>query len=96
MNRELEALILAFEAVSASRDKEAERCMEAFESLLDAMLDKHPGVSRGILRKSIIKQHRKWALQQDNKPPAIPPKARESGDPSSEQLHVVARASFPA
>lgn len=31
MNRELEALILAYEAVSASRDKEAERNMELFE-----------------------------------------------------------------
>lgn len=75
MNRELEALILAYEEVSASGDTEAERCMEVFESLLDDVMTRHPGLSRDILRKSIIKAHRKWALKQANKPPAIPPKA---------------------
>jgi len=52
MNPELEALILAFEAASASRDLEAERRMETFESLLDEVLAKHPGVLRDNLRKS--------------------------------------------
>lgn len=75
MNKDLEALILAYEAVSASRDKEAERAMEAFESLLDDLLTRHPGLPREILRKSILRAHRQWALKQDNKPPAIPPKA---------------------
>jgi hypothetical protein len=75
MNRELEALILAYEAVSASRDKAAEQAMEAFELLLDSALQGHPGVARDILRKSIIKAHRQWALKQERKPPAIPPKA---------------------
>lgn len=37
--------------------------------------ERFPGVSRDTLRKSIIKAHRKWAVAQDNKPPAIPPKA---------------------
>ena len=73
MNPELEALILAYEVVSASRDKEAERRMEVFESLLDSVLEKKP-VSRDLLRKSVIRAHRKWALKQENKPPAIPPK----------------------
>ena len=49
--------------------------MEQFEALLDAVLDKNPGLSRDTLRKSIIKAHRKWALKQDKKPPAIPPRA---------------------
>ena len=53
MNRELESLILAYEAVSAARDAEAERCIGVFNSLLDDMLDGHPGVSRETLRKSI-------------------------------------------
>jgi len=75
MNRELESLILAYEAVSASRDREAERCMEVFEALLDDVLKRHPGLSRDVLRKSIVKAHRKWALKQDDKPPAIPPRA---------------------
>jgi hypothetical protein len=32
-------------------------------------------VSREILRKSILKAHRQWALKQAQKPPAILPKA---------------------
>jgi len=38
-------------------------------------MERLPNISRDILRKSVIKAHRKWALQQDIKPPAIPPKA---------------------
>ncbi len=75
MNRELESLILAYEAVSAARDREAEERLAAFEALLDDVLHGHPGVSREILRKSILKAHRQWALKQELKPPAIPPKA---------------------
>jgi hypothetical protein len=75
MNRELEALILAFEAVSASRDLAAEEKLNDFEAKIDAVLLLHPAISRDVLRKSVIKAHRKWALQQDKKPPAIPPKA---------------------
>lgn len=75
MNQELEALILAYEAVSASRDTEAEQALQVFESQLDEVLHRHPGIAREILRKSIIKAHRQWALKQDKKPPAIPPKA---------------------
>jgi hypothetical protein len=75
MNRELEALILACEKASSARDKEAEHGMLAFESLLDKVMERRPGLSRDILRKSVIKAHRKWALKQDSKPPAIPPTA---------------------
>jgi hypothetical protein len=75
MNRELEALILAYEAVSAGRDEEAKKALELFEAKLDQILNLHPGLSKDVLRKSIIRAHRSWALQQDRKPPAIPPKA---------------------
>jgi len=75
MNRELEALILAYEKVSASQDKEAGNYLLVFESLLDGVMERQPGVSRDILRKSVIKAHRKWALAQDVKPPTIPPRA---------------------
>jgi hypothetical protein len=75
MNRELEALILAYERVSASKDREAEHCLLAFEFLLDRVMERQPNLSRDILRKSVIKAHRKWALKQDGKPPANPPKA---------------------
>jgi hypothetical protein len=75
MNRELETLILAYEKVSASKDKEAGDALLAFESLLDRVMERQPNLSRDNLRKSVIKAHRKWALKQDSKPPTIPPKA---------------------
>jgi ribosomal 50S subunit-associated protein YjgA (DUF615 family) len=75
MNSELERLILAYEQVSASKDKEARDQLFAFEALIDKVMDRHPKVLRDNLRKSVIRAHRKWALQQDRKPPAIPPKA---------------------
>jgi len=75
MNKDLERLILAYEAVSASRDLEALQALQNFETQLDEVMTRNPGVQREMLRKSIIKAHRRWALKQDNKPPAIPPKA---------------------
>jgi hypothetical protein len=57
MNRELEAIILAYEKVSTSRDKEAEHNLLAFELLLDGVMERQPGVSRDILRRSVIKAH---------------------------------------
>jgi len=75
MNQELEALILAYEAFSASRDAEAEHALQIFEAQLDDVMSRNPGVARDILRKSIIKAHRQWALKQEKKPQAIPPKA---------------------
>ena len=75
MNSELEALIRAYEEVSASMDKEAADHMLAFDLLLDKVMERQPTLSRDMLRKSVIKAHRKWALKQDNKPPAMPPTA---------------------
>jgi len=75
MNRELEALILAYEKFSSVTDKEAEHSLSEFETLLDEVMRQNPRLSRDILRKSVIKAHRKWALKQDSKPPTIPPSA---------------------
>ena len=75
MNRELERLVIAWEAVSASKDKEVPPNLAEFEALLDKVMERMPTVSRENLRKSVIKAHRKWALKHDNKPPAFPPRA---------------------
>lgn len=75
MNKELESLILAYDSVSASRDIVAEQALQVYEKQLDEIMSRHPGVSRDSLHKSILKAHRQWALKQDRKPPAIPPKA---------------------
>ena len=75
MNQELEKLILTYEIVLASRDIAAEHALEKFDAQLDEVIARHPGMTREILRKSIIKAHREWALKQEKKPPTIPPKA---------------------
>jgi hypothetical protein len=74
MNQELERLILAYEVVSASRGVEAEQAVQAFEQLIDDVLRHRSGVTRDVLRRSVIRAHRQWALKQEKKPPAIPPK----------------------
>lgn len=75
MNRQLEVLILAYEAAQEARGASARRLLAIFEAHLDDVIGEHPGLSREILRKSVIKAHRAWALKQANKPPYIPPKA---------------------
>ena len=75
MNSELEALILAYDAASAARDLEVEPLMRQFESLLGAVKERQPGISPDLLRRSIVRAHRKWALRQENKPTVIPPHA---------------------
>jgi hypothetical protein len=73
MNRELERLISAWEEVSASKDKEVPPKLRAFD-LIDRVMERKPNVSREILRKSVIKAHRVWALKQDSKPRQFPQK----------------------
>lgn len=76
MNPELERLILAYDAFCISKGKEAEVFLNIFEALIDeAMTRCPPGLSRETFRKVILKQHRKWALKQERKSTAIPPKA---------------------
>lgn len=74
MNGELEALILAYESACEARDTEAGRRMQVFEALLDKVQERQPHLSRDTLRQVIIREHRKWALKQERKPPAIPPR----------------------
>lgn len=50
MNPELEALILAYEAVSASRDLAADQALQIFEARLDLVMERLPGLSRDTLR----------------------------------------------
>jgi hypothetical protein len=54
VNKELETLILAYEKVSASKDKEAERHLFTFESMIDNVMERHPHLSR---RKSAQEHH---------------------------------------
>jgi hypothetical protein len=50
MNRELETLILAYEKFSSASDKEAERFLLEFDTLLDGVMKRNPRFSRDVLR----------------------------------------------
>src|SRR5688572_19546208 len=75
MNKDLEELILAYEAVSQARDLNEEKLREHFEALLEKVLGNQQGLDRESLRKSIIRAHRQWALKLAKQPTTIPPKA---------------------
>jgi len=75
MNRELERLVLAWEEVSASKDKEVPPKLLAFEELIDMVMERKPNVSREDLRKSVIKAHRVWAFETGQQTPGNSPKS---------------------
>ena len=79
MNRELEALLLVYDAAFEARDVEAGRLMAKFEDLVDVSWErekgKRPGLSRASLRNSIVKAHARWARASARNPSAIPPTA---------------------
>ena len=75
MNRELEALVLAYERVSSLRDSAADQAMQEFDAMIETLMEARPGLSRDVLRKSIIRAHARWARKQASQPPSMPRKA---------------------
>jgi len=75
MNKDLEELILAFEAASQARDRQEEAPRAHFEALLTKVLEANPGLDRESLRKTILRAHLRWTVAQSKQPPTIPPKA---------------------
>ncbi|HEY6169444.1 MAG TPA: hypothetical protein VI454_15490 [Verrucomicrobiae bacterium] len=75
MKPELEALVLAFDAVRQARTGEDARRLEAiYRAKLDDVLARHPGVSLDALTRAVNVAHRRWVLAQ-KKPSTLPPKA---------------------
>jgi len=76
MNPELEALILARDAVeqAESNGPEADRLLKIYASRLDDVLQRRPGLSRGALEKAVGLAHNRW-LKAKAKPSSLPPKA---------------------
>jgi hypothetical protein len=74
MNAELEAILKAYDASMQARGDEAERLRLIYESLLESVLQKHPGISEERLRHAIRKQYLNW-LRAGSNPPSIPPTA---------------------
>ena len=75
MNRELEGLILALEAIlQAGEGTEAERLRVLFDSRIDDVLSRHRSLSRSDFLRALDRAHRHW-VQAQKKPPSLPPKA---------------------
>jgi len=75
MNTELEALITALDAVLQARTGDEARRLEAiYQSRLDEVSMRHPGLERRRLIHAVDFAHRKW-LRARHQPPTLPPNA---------------------
>jgi hypothetical protein len=74
MNRELEALIKAYDAAIQAQEAEAERLAALFESKLGATLERHPNLSRETLAAMIRLAHGRW-VKAPQRFPSLPPEA---------------------
>jgi hypothetical protein len=75
MTPELEALVLAFDALRQARSgDEAKRLDAIYRSQLDDVLTRHSGTSLNTLMRAVDLAHRRWLLAQQ-KPPTLPPRA---------------------
>ena len=75
MKAELEALVLALDAVrQAKSGPEADRLYELYLARLGDVLRRNPGLSAESLEVAIDLQHRRW-LRAQQKPTSLPPKA---------------------
>jgi hypothetical protein len=71
MNRDLEALLKAYDAFSQSEDPQLRAI---YESRIEDLLAIRPGLSRASLDAAIRVKYKAW-LKAQKKPTSIPPKA---------------------
>ncbi len=74
MNRELELLVLAYDALLQSQGEETNAVAAALDARMDDALERHPNLSREALGRMVALAHRNWLTAQ-RKPPSMPPKA---------------------
>jgi|1185.fasta_scaffold1524579_1 hypothetical protein len=74
MNRELEALIKAYDAAIQSQGQDSERLESEYEAQLGAVLERHPNVSLAALDSTVHLAHARWVKAQA-KFPTPPPHA---------------------
>jgi len=73
MDRELEELIKAYDAAREARGiSDHQRLVSKYESLLDNVLERRPGLDRNSLHRAIQVAHRKWIIA--HRKPDDPPK----------------------
>ena len=77
MSPELLALIEALDAVKESpgtKSQEGERLKAIYEARLDALLERHPNLTRQLAQSMIELAYSRWQRAQQ-KPASIPPRA---------------------
>jgi hypothetical protein len=74
MNRELETLIKAYDALIEASEEHIQDRQAIFDSRLDDSLQRYPNLSRDGLIKLVKFQHRRTERAQ-RKPSSLPPKA---------------------
>ena len=74
MNRQLELLVLAYDAMLQAQGEETKAIAAAFDAKMDDALEHYPHLSRETLGRMIALTHRNW-LHAQKKPPSMPPKA---------------------
>lgn len=75
MNAELEALVQSLEGlITAGSGADADRMEEIYQSRIEEVLLRHPGLSREQLLHLVDFAHRRW-VQAKKRFPTLPPKA---------------------
>lgn len=72
MNRDLESLVLAFEAWRSASHIEAKKFQDIYEDKIQDVLTRCPGLSSTTLTRLVELQHWRWVVAQ-SKPSSLPP-----------------------
>ena len=74
MDRELESLLLAYDAWLQAGEDDLDRCEAVFEGLVGDILSGRPNLSREQLLAALRTCYPRWIRAQQH-PPTLPPKA---------------------
>jgi hypothetical protein len=74
MDRELEDLLVAFDAAKEAAGTERSRLEFIYESRLDGIIARSHGLTRERLHVAVLVAHHRW-LRAQGKPSSLPPKA---------------------
>ncbi len=74
MNRELEAILKAYDAAGQAQGDAAIRLKEDYELRIAQVLEKHPNLSRHALELTIELAYSRWK-KAETKYPTLPPRA---------------------
>ncbi|MBI2947947.1 MAG: hypothetical protein HYY23_09885 [Verrucomicrobia bacterium] len=75
MNPDLEAALKALDALMEARTRaEAQQRRAIYDSKLEDVLEKNPGLSKTSLHSALVKRYSVW-VKKGSKPSSLPPKA---------------------